>query len=251
MAQGPPDGLPRVAPRRGHPRRQTALQPRHAPHMADQIPEGLPDPPDGEQPHRPHAHQEPLHRPAASAPQVIELEKQPQGQQGDAQQRPPDRPPQQLLPGPGLGGGIRVQVRGRGVEAVVDQIVPQGTGPTPAHAGVQLVRLLLLCLGPLALGVQPHPAVTGLHPLKQREGAPLHQDPAPGCPFLQPSLDGAHVPQVHRCQKAPVVFHGSSLLSVPGSARSAARSSRSPSPTHNRKRESSCRNRARPRSVMA
>ena len=158
--------------------------------------------------------------------------------------------PQLPLPGQTQGRGICKQLRRLWVRAGIDPIVPQDASRLPPHFPVSLLPLTLGVIGLCPQGLQPIPELPGLRRLKLSAAIARkrHRPPALDSFFLQPPLQKGGIPIGLRHEKT--LFHGASSL-IPGSSRSDASSSRSPSATQRRRRESSCRNRARPRSVMA
>ena len=245
----PPQGLIQVLRIRRHSRLQLAAQPLNAPQRPQIAVEPLQGTDHRKQPHSPHPPQEHLYRPAA-LPKTAKLQDRPDNNQQNGDQSVPPESPQLILPGQTQGRGICKQLRRLGIGAGIDPIVPQDTGGFPPHLPVSFLPLTLGVIGLCPQGFQPIPELPGLRRLKLPAAIARkrHRPPALDSFFFQPPLQKGGVPIGLRHEKT--LFHGASSL-LPGSSRSAARSSRSPSATQRRRRESSCRNRARPRSVMA
>ena len=162
-------------------------------------------------------------------------------------QHHPGRPPaaaQGLFPGPAPGHRVGVQLRSRWVAAVkylavIIVVAGDDGSAVPAHLPAGLAPLPAGLRRFRPLGPEPHPVYPRLHgPEGGQHPAAVLQPPALGGLILQPLLDGPGIPQLQWPQGPFPVFHTLS-------------SSLSPSATHSFRRLNSCRNSARPRSVMA
>ena len=148
-------------------------------------------------------------------------------------------PAQRLLPRHGVDFGVGIGLRRGRVVAIEDLIaLLTGRGKLPAQVRVGIDALFprLALHGPLVLDTDA--AVLRLRLFKSGEPAVAGRDaPAFLRLVLQPAFDGGGVPPLLRGNH-PFLLHR-------------APSSLSPSATHSFNRASSCRNRARPRAVMA